>query len=113
MGSLSNNSATVSHYAGWYKSIQSAAAAVVWRLDGLKISYRSMYLSTWIILWGSVCTTFFVAFTKVKEHSEDEIRVMVGKGTVNGLDGPGALGDEDAEIGKGEMSVAESDVKSS
>jgi len=77
MGSLSNNSRTLSHYSGWYKSIQSAAAAVVWRLDGLKISYRSMYLSTWGILIGSVLCTSFVAFTKVQEHSKDEVPVFV------------------------------------
>lgn len=71
-----------------------------------------MYLSTWIILLGSVCTTFFVAFTKVREHSEDEMRVLVGEGTANGLGGPGAAGGEDAEIGK-EMRVGEGEVKSS
>jgi hypothetical protein len=81
MGSLSNNSATLSHYSGWYKSIQSAAAAIVWRLDGLKIEYRSMYISTWCILVGSVCTTFYVAFLKVQEHSTDEVRVLFGEGS--------------------------------
>ncbi|RKF58905.1 UNC93-like protein [Golovinomyces cichoracearum] len=73
LGSLSNNSATLSHYAGWYRSIQSAASAVVWRLDGLDISYRSMYISTWCILIISVTTTFYVAFLKVEGHSADEV----------------------------------------
>ncbi|KAI1001799.1 UNC93-like protein [Podosphaera aphanis] len=75
LGSLSNNSATLSHYSGWYKSIQSAAAAVVWRMDGLKFSYRAMYLSTLCILLSSVLATFFVAFTKVSQHSLDEVPV--------------------------------------
>ena len=108
MGSLSNDSAVLSHYSGWYKSIQSAAAAIVWRLDGLKISYKSMYLSTWAILLVSVCTTFFVAFTKVSEHSEDGVRVIVGEGT--GI-GPGAVGLEDAEVLK-KGSVVKEDARS-
>lgn len=72
MGSLSNNSRRLSHYSGWYKSLQSAGAAVVWRLDGLEISYKSMYLSTWMILVFSIMTTSYVAFTKVQEHTYDE-----------------------------------------
>jgi len=72
MGSLSNNSRKLSHYSGLYKSLQSAGAAVVWRLDGLKISYYTMYLSTWLILVISLLTTIYVAFFKVLDHSEDE-----------------------------------------
>ncbi|RDW62060.1 hypothetical protein BP6252_11493 [Coleophoma cylindrospora] len=79
LGSLSNNSARLSHYSGWYKSLQSAGAAVVWRLDGIKISYVSMYLSTWIILLGSIACTTWVAWTKVKEHSEDEGVMIVAE----------------------------------
>lgn len=102
IGSLSNNSATLSHYSSWYKSTRWAAAAIVWCLDGLKISYRSMYLSTWILL-DSVCTTFFVAFMKVKEHSEDEVRDEVRDlvGEVTGI-GPGVV-----EIAKGGNLVQE------
>ncbi|KAI6244631.1 hypothetical protein HI914_07367 [Erysiphe necator] len=72
IGSLSNNSAVLSHYAGWYRSIQSAAAAVVWRLDGMGVSYRNIFISTWCIMIGSVITSFYVAFNKVLEQSEDE-----------------------------------------
>lgn len=110
MGSLSNNSATLSHYSGWYKSIQSAAAAIVWRLDGLKVSYKSMYLSTWIILVVCVLSSFWVVFTKVEEHCADEIKVFVGEGT--GMDGPGAAGVDDADMAKskvvtGDMKLAD------
>lgn len=108
MGSLSNNSATLSHYSGWYKSIQSAAAAVVWRLDGLEISYKSMYISTWAILVGSVLTTFYVAFTKVREHSTDEVRVLVGEGTR--IEGPGSTGIDDSELGKGEEMASDKKI---
>ncbi|KAL1668654.1 major facilitator superfamily domain-containing protein [Schizophyllum commune] len=72
MGSLSNNSRRLSHYAGWYKSLQSAGAAIVWRLDGLEVSYKSMYLSTWMIMVFAVITAFYVAFSRVQEHCNDE-----------------------------------------
>ena len=49
-----------------------------WRLDGLKIFNRNMYISTWAILLEIVFTTYYVAFTKVKEHSDDEVNVLVG-----------------------------------
>lgn len=74
MGSLSNNSRRLSHYGGWYKSLQSAASAVVWRLDGLEITYASMYLSTWMIMVFALITASFVAFTKVQPHTYDEPR---------------------------------------
>lgn len=108
MGALSNNSATLSHYSGWYKSIQSAAAAIVWRLDGLKVSYKGMYFSTWGILILSCVTTFYVAFTKVQEHSTDEVRVLAGEGTG---EGPGAAGIDDAEMGKERLVLEDKDKK--
>ncbi|KAI9732014.1 MAG: hypothetical protein M1834_004465 [Cirrosporium novae-zelandiae] len=83
MGSLSNNSRRLSHYSGWYKSLQSAGAAVVWRLDGLKIPYTSMYLSTWMILVGSILAATYVAFWKVLEHSFDEPREVEEEGAVD------------------------------
>ncbi len=72
MGSLSNNSQRLSHYAGWYKSLQQAGSAVAFHLDGIRTSYIKMYISTWCILvFGLLCTTW-VTFTKVKNHSDDE-----------------------------------------
>lgn len=78
MGSLSNNSKKLARYSGWYKSIQSAAAAVVWRLDGLKTPYRTMYLSTWIFLSCACVTTTYVSFCRVQDHSDDEARETHG-----------------------------------
>lgn len=36
MGAMSNDPAKLAHFAGLYKSIQSAGGAVAWRMDGLK-----------------------------------------------------------------------------
>ena len=35
-----------------------------------------MYFSTWFILTFACCTTFYVAFFRVQEHSTDEIPVL-------------------------------------
>ena len=37
----------------------------------------------------SVLTTFYVSFTKAKEHSTDEVRVLVGEGS--GMEGRGTV----------------------
>lgn len=106
MGALGNNSRTLSHYSGWYKSIQSAAAAIVWRLDGLKISYKSMYLSTWLILIISVSTTSYVAFTKIENHCMDEPEVLVAEvEDVDGRDGMDAKGGNIQVVKAGELVV--------
>jgi len=36
MGAITNNSRKLANFAGFYKGIQSAGAAIIWRLDGLK-----------------------------------------------------------------------------
>lgn len=112
MGSLSNNSARLSHYSGWYKSLQSAGAAVVWRLDGIKISYVSMYLSTWVILVGSILCTTWVAWTKVTEHSRDEVVLVAIEGSVGAVrQGDDGL-EEGLGIGKDVVRVQSGDVAS-
>lgn len=50
-------------------------------------------------------TTFYVAFTKVREHSTDEVRVLVGEGA--GMEAPGAAGIDDSEVAKGEDLVSD------
>ncbi|KAK0609620.1 UNC93-like protein [Lasiodiplodia hormozganensis] len=104
MGALSNDSAKLARYSGWYKSIQSAAAAVVWRLDGLRTPYRTMYLSTWIFLSVACVTTTYVGFWRVRDSS-DEREVEEGRVTdgvdpeIEGME----TGESVAQVGKGEL----------
>lgn len=102
MGALSNDSAKLARYSGWYKSIQSAAAAVVWRLDGLRTPYRTMYLSTWIFLSVACVTTTYVGFWRVRDSSDElEVEVRVTDGVdpeVEGMETGGLA----AQAGKGE-----------
>ena len=44
MGALSNDPRKLAYFAGFYKGIQSAGAAVVWRMDAVKYSFESLYV---------------------------------------------------------------------
>ena len=46
MGALSNSGRRLSNLAGFYKGIQSAGAAVFWRLDGLGTEYTTEFAAT-------------------------------------------------------------------
>jgi hypothetical protein len=47
MGALSNDPRKLAYFAGYYKGIQSAGAAVVWGVDSGKASYRALFGSSW------------------------------------------------------------------
>ena len=42
MGALSNDPRKLAYFAGFYKGIQSAGAAVVWRMDAVQYSFESL-----------------------------------------------------------------------
>ena len=67
MGAISNNSRKLANFAGFYKGIQSAGAAIVFRLDGLKTPYMNMFLSSWILLAGSLVVALPVMLLKIKD----------------------------------------------
>lgn len=46
MGALSNSSRKTANMAGFYKGIQSAGAAIFWRLNGLQISFNALFGAT-------------------------------------------------------------------
>ncbi len=46
MGALSNSGRKAANLTGFYKGIQSAGAAVFWRLDGLKTPFDTMFGAT-------------------------------------------------------------------
>jgi MFS family permease len=76
MGTLSNNSRKLANFAGFYKGIQSAGAAVVYGLDNAKIPYMNMLASNWAILAGSLVIAAPVILLKVKNHVsvEDDLQ---------------------------------------
>lgn len=69
MGAITNNSRKLANFAGFYKGIQSAGAAIMWRLDGLDNppSYMNLFLSCWILLAGSLFVALPIIILKIKD----------------------------------------------
>ncbi|KAG0649064.1 unc93 [Hyphodiscus hymeniophilus] len=68
MGALSNSGRRSANYVGFYKGIQSAGAAVMWSLDSGKLSYKSEFISNWVLLSISLLCAAPVIFLKIKDH---------------------------------------------
>ena len=69
MGAITNNSRKLANFAGFYKGIQSAGAAIIWRLDGLNSPppYMNLFASCWILLAGSLVIALPVMILKIKD----------------------------------------------
>ncbi|KAF2832183.1 MFS general substrate transporter [Ophiobolus disseminans] len=68
MGAISNNSRKLANFAGFYKGIQSAGAAIIWRMDGhYKVPYMSLFISCWVLLAGSLVVALPVMMLKIKD----------------------------------------------
>jgi len=67
MGSLTNNGRKLANFAGFYKGIQSAGAAIIWRLDSLEIPFMNELASCWALLAGGLLFALPVIWLKVKD----------------------------------------------
>lgn len=67
MGAISNNSRKLANFAGFYKGIQSAGGAIMWRLDSLKTPYVNMFASCWALLVGSLIIALPVMLLKIRD----------------------------------------------
>ncbi|OWB52915.1 hypothetical protein B5S27_g4498 [[Candida] boidinii] len=67
MGALTNSSRKAAVYAGYYKGLQSAGAAIAWRLDSVGVSYAAIFGSSWGLLAGSLIIAFPVLYYKIEE----------------------------------------------
>lgn len=72
MGAMSNDPAKLAHFAGFYKSLQSAGAAGVWRADAVKVPYMNIFLSTWSLLGAGLLFAFPMIYLRVRDHTELE-----------------------------------------
>jgi hypothetical protein len=50
-----------------FRGIQSAGAAVAWRLDGVKVAYMSLFISNWVLLAASLFIAAPVMLWKIKD----------------------------------------------
>lgn len=68
MGALSNSGRKGANFAGFYKGIQSAGAAVMWSVDFHNASYAAEFASNWGLLGGSLLIAAPVIFLRIKDH---------------------------------------------
>jgi len=72
MGSMTNNGRKLANFAGFYKGIQSAGAAVTWGLDNVPISFMAEWASCWALLAGSLVIALPTLLLKIKDHTDVE-----------------------------------------
>ncbi|EEP76797.1 predicted protein [Uncinocarpus reesii 1704] len=95
MGALTNNSRKLANFAGFYKGIQSAGAAITWRMDDLNVSYKAYFGSTWGLLAGSLVVAAPVVFWKIKDSIDIEEDIKFSDETLEEVAGNQILeGDE-------------------
>ena len=89
MGAITNNSRKLAIFTGFYKGIQSAGAAIVFRLDALgnPPSYMTLLASCWILLAGSMVIALPVMILKIKDTVPIEEDIKFTDATVEDVIG--------------------------
>lgn len=87
IGSLTNNGRKLANFAGFYKGLQSAGAAVVWHLDGIGMAFDVEFYVCWGLLGGSLLLAAPVIFAKVTDHVSLEDDVKFSDATVDEVRG--------------------------
>ncbi|KAK4238366.1 major facilitator superfamily domain-containing protein [Achaetomium macrosporum] len=67
MGALSNSGRKAANLTGFYKGIQSAGAAIFWRLDSLKTPFNTMFGATWGVVAAALLIAAPVIFMRIKD----------------------------------------------
>lgn len=98
MGALSNNSRKAANMAGFYKGIQSAGAAIFWRVDGLGKPYNTIFGATWGLLAGSLLVAAPVIWLKVKDTVPLEDDLKFSDETAAEVVGGPVHGEKTAEV---------------
>lgn len=72
LGALSNNPKKVALYAGFYKGIQSAGAAIAWRLDAIETPYMTMFASSWALAIAGLLIAAPLNWFYITDHTDAE-----------------------------------------
>ena len=67
MGAMTNNGRKLANFAGFYKGLQSAGAAVVFRIDALGVPFVNIFASCWALLAGSLLIAGPFIWTKIRD----------------------------------------------
>ncbi|TFK89271.1 MFS general substrate transporter [Polyporus arcularius HHB13444] len=71
MGAMSNDPAKLANFSGFYKSLQSAGAAGIWRGDAMKLPFMNIFISTWVLLVAGLIFALPMIHMRVKETTEE------------------------------------------
>ncbi|RYP63284.1 hypothetical protein DL771_009355 [Monosporascus sp. 5C6A] len=82
MGALSNSSRKTANMAGFYKGIQSAGAAIFWRLDGLRVEYDTIFAATWAVCAASLAIAAPIIWIRVKDTTDLEEDLKFSDATI-------------------------------
>lgn len=72
LGSMSNNPKTTALYAGFYKGLQSAGAAIAWSLDARPVPYMDLFASSWALVNGSMIIGIPLIWFMITDHTDIE-----------------------------------------
>lgn len=67
MGAITNNGRKLANFVGFYKGIQSAGAAIAFRIDERGVSFMSEFASNWGLLLGALLLAAPVIFLKIRD----------------------------------------------
>jgi len=94
MGALSNSGRKTANFAGFYKGIQSAGAAICWSIDARKTEYDNQFFSCWGLLIFSLVCAAPVIWLKIKDTVPVEEDLQGTDETVQDVMPTTKLGDE-------------------
>jgi len=72
IGAMSNSPQRLAHFTGFYKSMQSAGAAGIWRADGARVPYLNIFYSTWGLLLAGLVFALPMMHMRIKDSTTDE-----------------------------------------
>ncbi|KAL7411401.1 MFS general substrate transporter [Mrakia frigida] len=73
IGCLSNDIRKLAMIVGFYKGLQSAGAAITFRLDSLKIPYMTILASSWGVLVAGLLIMAPVLYLRVQNHTVEDV----------------------------------------
>ncbi|KAL1918292.1 uncharacterized protein VTP21DRAFT_2952 [Calcarisporiella thermophila] len=76
LGSLTSDSQMLSRFAGFYKSFQSAGAAIAWSIDGHGVNYLTQIIINFVLLVVSLPVALFVIASITESNGKDSELAM-------------------------------------
>ncbi|KAI0843651.1 MFS general substrate transporter [Hypoxylon sp. FL0890] len=98
MGALSNSGRRTANMAGFYKGIQSAGAAIFWRLDGIHTEYNTLFAATWGVCAGALLIASPIIFTKIQDTTDLETDLKYSDEKPEDVVPTAALNDKHVEV---------------